>query len=105
MYPLAVSIAFQGTHEIELIVYRDIKTGILHVRKKVYNVWQEHQHQWKVNMATSICSRFTPRGEERLVDPYCALSARISRIFLYFEHRRHLTVYQPEQHALTVDLP
>ncbi|RYP73457.1 hypothetical protein DL771_003629 [Monosporascus sp. 5C6A] len=81
----------------------DIESGILEIRPRA---WREHPHNWKLHLATSICSRLTPRGgKERLVDPYCALSARVSRIFDYFEPRRHLTIYQPDGIALTIDLP
>ncbi|RYP33766.1 hypothetical protein DL767_004633 [Monosporascus sp. MG133] len=81
----------------------DIKSGILEIRPRA---WREHPYNWKLDLATSICSRLTPRGgKERLVDPYCALSARVSRIFDYFEPRWHLNIYQPDGFALTVDLP
>ncbi len=104
MSPLVVSLV-SITPENLLTFSRDIKSGILHIRSRAHNIWIEHPHQWKINLSTSICSRSTQQGRETLVDPHCALSARISRIFDHFEPRQHLTVYQPEWHTLIVDLP
>ncbi|KAK7937284.1 uncharacterized protein PG986_014152 [Apiospora aurea] len=46
-----------------------------------------------------------PNGtREDLVDPYSDLSGRVARIFHGFEPRRHLTLYQPQNAVLTIDL-
>ena len=84
---------------------RDVNRGIVHIRSPDHNIWRSHPVQWKINIAKSECSRYTHRGDmEILVDPCSGLFARVSRIFENFEHRSHLTVYQPSGHSLTVDL-
>jgi hypothetical protein len=84
---------------------RDVNRGIVHIRSLDHSIWRSHPAQWKINIAMSQCYRHTPsRDAEMLVDPCSGLFARVSRIFENFEHRSHLTLYQPSGHSLTVDL-
>lgn len=53
-----------------------------------------------------MCTRFNLKSYDILIDPHCPLALRVSRIFEYFEPKRHLVVYQPAtQHSLTIDMP
>ncbi|KAI5863834.1 hypothetical protein GGS23DRAFT_516098 [Durotheca rogersii] len=89
------------------IHWLDLRTGILEIRPKSKNHWRSHPHNWKLDLARSTCWRSTPRHQmETLVDPYCPLFGRVSKIFDWFEPRQHLTVYQPPgKFSLTIDLP
>ncbi|KAI0848819.1 hypothetical protein F5Y00DRAFT_270020 [Daldinia vernicosa] len=85
----------------------DLVSGIIEIRQKSKNIWRSHPNNWRLDVTTSICTRFTPnkKSKETLVDPYCPLFVRVSKIFAWFEHAAHLTVYQPGNHALTVEMP
>ncbi|KAI2471129.1 hypothetical protein F4781DRAFT_143131 [Annulohypoxylon bovei var. microspora] len=90
------------------IHWLDLITGILEIRSKSRNIWKPHPHNWRLDVTTSMCSRFTPtaRFKETLVDPYSPLFNRVSKIFALFEHPPHLTVYQPGgNYAPTVEMP
>ncbi|KAI0880451.1 uncharacterized protein GGS22DRAFT_84023 [Annulohypoxylon maeteangense] len=90
------------------IHWLDPVTGILEIRSKTKNIWKSHPHNWRLDVTTSTCSRFTPgaKGKETLVDPYSPLFNRVSRIFAYFEHPMHLTIYQPGgKFSPTVEMP
>ncbi|KAI1454605.1 hypothetical protein F4805DRAFT_306772 [Annulohypoxylon moriforme] len=90
------------------IHWLDPVTGILEIRSKSRNIWKSHPHNWRLDVTTSTCSRFTPNamGKETLVDPYSPLFNRVSKIFAYFEHPMHLTIYQPGGgFAPTVEMP
>ncbi|KAI1136366.1 hypothetical protein F5Y05DRAFT_106727 [Hypoxylon sp. FL0543] len=89
------------------IHWLDPVSGILEIRPKSKNIWRSHPHNWRLDVTTSICSRFTPgaRFKETLVDPYSPLFIRVAKIFAWFESPRHLTIYQPgRQYAPTVEL-
>ena len=89
-----------------LICLRDVKAGILYIRPRDHSIWKPHPNQWRIDLADSTCHRPTLyKKREILVDPYSGLFARISRIFESFEYRRYLTIYQPFDHGLVVDLP
>ncbi|KAI2635599.1 hypothetical protein GGS26DRAFT_505776 [Hypomontagnella submonticulosa] len=79
------------------IHWLDPVTGILEIRPKSRNIWKSHPHNWKLDITTSMCSRFTPhsRLKETLINPYCPLFIRVSRIFMWFEKPMYLTIYQP----------
>ncbi|KAI1207799.1 uncharacterized protein F4807DRAFT_469017 [Annulohypoxylon truncatum] len=90
------------------IHWLDLVTGILEIRLKSINIWRSHRHSWRLDVTTSVCSRFIPnaKGKETLVDPYSPLFNRASKIFTYFEHPMHLTIYQPGgMYSLAVDMP
>ncbi|KAI0895087.1 hypothetical protein F4806DRAFT_90268 [Annulohypoxylon nitens] len=90
------------------IHWLDIVTGILEIRSKSRNIWKPHAFNWRLDVATSTCTRFTPgaMGKETLVDPYSPLFIRVSRIFAYFEQPMHLTIYQPGfKYSPTVEMP
>ncbi|KAI0121978.1 hypothetical protein F4814DRAFT_407109 [Daldinia grandis] len=90
------------------IHWLDLVSGIIEIRPKSKNIWCSHPHNWRLDITTSICTRFTPtqRIKETLVDPYSPLFVRVSKIFAWFEHSTHLTVYQPGGgFALTVEMP
>ncbi|KAI1469407.1 uncharacterized protein F4812DRAFT_328213 [Daldinia caldariorum] len=89
------------------IHWLDLVSGILEIRPKSKNFWREHKHNWKLDISTSICTRFTPkRFKETLVDPYSPIFIRVSKTFAWFEHAMHLTIYQPSgKYALIVEMP
>ncbi|KAI1659373.1 hypothetical protein F4813DRAFT_331455 [Daldinia decipiens] len=90
------------------IHWLDPISGIIEIRPKSKNIWRSHPHNWRLDVTTSICTRFTPtrRIKETLVDPYSPLFVRVSKMFAWFEHAMHLTIYQPGGgHALTVEMP
>ncbi|KAI8958454.1 hypothetical protein F5Y11DRAFT_362710 [Daldinia sp. FL1419] len=90
------------------IHWLDLVSGILEIRPKSKNIWRSHPHNWRLDVTTSICTRFTPvqRTKETLVDPHSPLFIRVSKTFAWFEHAMHLTVYQPGgAYALTVEMP
>ena len=107
MYPLAVCQSeAESPRKFSLTLLRDVKAGILYIRSLDYSIWKPHPIQWKIDIAISKCYRHTySKEEETLVDPHSGLFARISMIFKYFEYRHHLTIYQPSNHSITVDLP
>ncbi|KAI1412715.1 hypothetical protein F5Y13DRAFT_199582 [Hypoxylon sp. FL1857] len=90
------------------IHWLDLVSGILEIRPKSKNIWRSHPHNWRLDVTTSVCSRFTPtaRFKETLVDPYSPLFIRVAKIFEWFEPPRHLTIYQPGGgYAPTVEMP
>ncbi|KAI1808649.1 hypothetical protein F4811DRAFT_569460 [Daldinia bambusicola] len=90
------------------IHWLDLVSGIIEIRPKSKNIWREHRYNWKLDITTSMCTRFTPtpRLKETLVDPYSPLFIRVSKIFTWFERAIHLTIYQPSgKYALTVEMP
>ncbi|OTB13832.1 hypothetical protein K445DRAFT_368338 [Daldinia sp. EC12] len=90
------------------IHWLDLVSGIMEIRPKSKNIWCSNRHNWRLDITTSICTRFTPvsKIKETLVDPYSPLFIRVSKIFAWFEHAMHLTIYQPGgKYALTVEMP
>ncbi|OTA99967.1 hypothetical protein M426DRAFT_324705 [Hypoxylon sp. CI-4A] len=90
------------------IHWLDLVTGILEIRPKSRNIWQSQPHNWRLDITTSICSRFTfgTKHKETLIDPYSPLFTRISKIFFCFEHPMYLIIYQPGgRYAPTVEMP
>ncbi|OTA65961.1 hypothetical protein K449DRAFT_366540 [Hypoxylon sp. EC38] len=90
------------------IHWLDLVSGILEIRSKSRNIWRPHRYNWRLDVTTSTCSRFTPtaRFKEILVDPYSPLFIRVTKIFEWFEPPRHLTIYQPSgKYAPTVEMP
>ncbi|KAH9904538.1 hypothetical protein F4778DRAFT_66392 [Xylariomycetidae sp. FL2044] len=88
----------------ECFHWLDIKSGILDIRKAP-NIWQSSPNNWKLDIKSSICSRKAMIGTQVLIDPYCPLFIRATRIFAGFELPRHLTLWQPTANqALLVDM-
>ncbi|KAI0836841.1 hypothetical protein F5Y06DRAFT_95513 [Hypoxylon sp. FL0890] len=90
------------------IHWLDLVSGILEIRPKSKNIWGSHRHNWKLDIATSTCTRFTPNTtfKETLVDPYSPLYIRVTKIFEWFEPPRYLTIYQPGgEYAPVVEMP
>ncbi|KAI1637344.1 hypothetical protein F4809DRAFT_649926 [Biscogniauxia mediterranea] len=91
---------------VECFHWLDIKSGILEIRPKTKDFWRSHYQNWKIDLSTSLCVRYTyNRSKETLVDPYCPLFTRVARIFRDFEYPSRLTIYQPQKHSLVVDMP
>ncbi|KAK7928695.1 hypothetical protein PG985_005693 [Apiospora marii] len=94
----------------DCIHWLNVKSGKLEVRPCT-SPWSHQDRNWILDMKDWTCSRMTPPtrrfpqgAKETLVDPYSDLFGRVTRIFHKFELRRHLTVYQPENFPITVDL-
>ncbi|KAK7909043.1 hypothetical protein PG985_014921 [Apiospora marii] len=94
----------------DCIHWLNVKTGRLEIRPR-NNPWISQLRNWSLDMNDWRCSRRTPvskkypqGAKETLVDPYSPLFGRFARILHGFESRQHLTLYQPETTALTVDL-
>ncbi|KAI0593909.1 hypothetical protein F4775DRAFT_607001 [Biscogniauxia sp. FL1348] len=91
---------------VECFHWLDIRSGILDIRPKSKDFWRSHYQNWKLDLSTSMCVRYTYSGsEETLVDPYCPLFTRVAQIFRDFEYPSRLTIYQPQQYSLVVDMP
>ncbi|CAJ2504457.1 Uu.00g118510.m01.CDS01 [Anthostomella pinea] len=91
---------------VDCVHWLDMTTGILEIRPKSWNFWRSHPHNWKLNIETSVCSRTTfSKAKETLIDTYSPLFGRVAKIFEDFELPRNLTIYQPERHSLTVEMP
>lgn len=78
----------------------NIATCVVEIRKK-HKVWFEARNNWFLNFTTRIAER---NKGSRLIDPYSELSKKVVRIFDGFESPGHITVYQPPNGPLTVDL-
>lgn len=94
----------------DCIHWLNIKTGRLEIRPRS-NPWVRQPRNWTIDMNDWSCSRMTPPSrkyphgiKENLVDPYSQLFGRFVRILHGFESRQHLTLYQPGNFPLTVDL-
>ena len=77
----------------------NLRTGVLEIRQRP-SIWKSKSSNWLVDLNTHIAHRRT----SRLVNPHSALFQRITRIFDDFEHREHLTVFQPLSRPLSLEL-
>ncbi|KAK8091544.1 hypothetical protein PG997_001905 [Apiospora hydei] len=109
---------FQRDNSIDLpaslvddcIHWLNVKTRRMEIRP-CSSVWLSQARNWTLDMNNWTCSRLVPPSKknpngtrEDLVDPYSDLSGRVARIFHGFEPRRYLTLYQPQNAVLTIDL-
>ncbi|RAK78064.1 uncharacterized protein BO72DRAFT_477000 [Aspergillus fijiensis CBS 313.89] len=77
----------------------NIKTGILQARR-IPQIWRERPGDWKINIRTQQANR----RKSYLVDPRSQLAMTIASIFSHFEKAAELTIYQPPQTMLSVEL-
>ncbi|KAK8113124.1 hypothetical protein PG984_013650 [Apiospora sp. TS-2023a] len=81
------------------IHWLNISEGILEIRQ-ASSRWYMRNNDWKVD----IKSRIARRGPSTLVSPHGFLAAKIGRIFQGFEDPRRLTIFQPKEGRLSVEL-
>ncbi|KAK8022740.1 hypothetical protein PG993_013507 [Apiospora rasikravindrae] len=109
---------FQRDNSIDLpaslvddcIHWLNVKSRKMEIRPRA-SVWISQSRNWTLDMNNWTCSRGVPPSRknpngtrENLVDPYCDLFGRVARIFHGFEPRQHLTLYQPQNAVLMIDL-
>ncbi|KAK8075994.1 hypothetical protein PG994_003266 [Apiospora phragmitis] len=94
----------------DCIHWLNIKTRQMEIRPRT-SAWVSQLRNWTLDMNSWTCSRVISSikkshngTRENLVDPYSHLFGRFARIFHGFESRQHLTLYQPEQFPVTIDL-
>ncbi|TLD22632.1 hypothetical protein E2P81_ATG07825 [Venturia nashicola] len=78
----------------------NVVTRVVEIRKK-HKVWFEARNNWFLNCTTRIAER---NKGSRLIDPHSELSKKVARIFEGFENPGHITVYQPPNGHLMVEL-
>lgn len=77
----------------------DLRNGILDIRPQS-SYWKSKVGNWKVDFNTRKASR----RMSALVDPNSRLFQRVARVFDRFEHPSRLTVFQPKNTSLSVEL-
>jgi len=77
----------------------DLGTGILEIRQQ--DPWKTKKGNWRLNLRTR---RATRNNGSTLVDPNSELAGKIARNFHSFEYPFNITVYQPPQSNLRVEL-
>ncbi|KAL1638643.1 hypothetical protein SLS58_008761 [Diplodia intermedia] len=83
----------------DCVHWLDLTNGLLDVRP-VADKWKRKPSDWCIDMRTHVAHR---RGS-RLVDPHSSLFRRVAAVFEYFEFPQMLTVFQPKQNPLSVEL-
>ncbi|KUJ24466.1 uncharacterized protein LY89DRAFT_663197 [Mollisia scopiformis] len=87
----------------QCVHWLDVTSGIIEIRPSAH-MWKSKEINWQVNIRTRVAQRRNAGRVSRLVDPHSPLFYRVAQTFDFFEERRHLTVFQPEQGRLTVEL-
>ncbi|PQE19066.1 p-loop containing nucleoside triphosphate hydrolase protein [Rutstroemia sp. NJR-2017a BBW] len=77
----------------------NIHTRRLEIRRKP-NIWKTKRRDWTINFV----NHRVQRNKVFLVDPHSDLCRRVAGIFQHFEHPQRLTIYQPENGSLCVEM-
>src|SRR4051812_6914979 len=92
--------SFCGVNESPSSVNRlDIESGIVEVRQ-MPNIWEQRLGNWMVDYN----NRSAMKPQTRLIDNRGRLFKQVAGIFFKFEFERNLTVYQPDNGSLSVEL-
>jgi len=76
----------------------DLGTGVLEIRQD--DIWRSKESNWKIDLRTRLATR---RGST-LIDPNSELAKLFTKNFYFFEHHRFITVYQPVNMHLSVEI-
>jgi len=98
---------FRGTSSFDLpawlidgcVHWFDLKSGFMEIRQQP-NIWISKPSNWLLNFNTRAVQRRTVS----LVNPQSPLFRQVALIFDKFEYAQHLTVYQPANRSLSVEL-
>ncbi|KAI1616493.1 hypothetical protein EDD36DRAFT_415389 [Exophiala viscosa] len=101
------SSVFQGDQAFDLpasltencVHWLRLQDGVIEVRK-AQKIWRPQPSNWQINLSKQIAQRRT----SLLVDPSSPFFSFVARIFQHFEEPRHITLYQPQKGALSVEL-
>ncbi|KAF2802677.1 uncharacterized protein BDZ99DRAFT_454339 [Mytilinidion resinicola] len=76
----------------------DLDSGVLEIRQD--DIWKSKNSNWMLNLRT----RHAMRRNSTLVDPYSPVAKKIAQNFFYFEYAHHVTVFEPHNGRLSVEL-
>ncbi|KIV78786.1 hypothetical protein PV11_06396 [Exophiala sideris] len=101
------SSVFQGDQSFDLpasltencIHWLRLRDSVIEVRK-VQKIWRPQPSNWQISLPKKTAQRRT----STLVDPSSSLFSFVARILQDFEEARHITLYQPQKGALSVEL-
>ncbi|MCJ1431212.1 hypothetical protein MMC27_000563, partial [Xylographa pallens] len=77
----------------------DIRTGVIEIRQRP-DIWKIKSSNWYLDCN----ARMARRRNSTLVDPHSLVFKQIANIFNGFEYRGRLTVFQPKNISLSVEL-
>jgi hypothetical protein len=77
----------------------NLHTSRLEIRRKPY-IWRTRSRDWILD----FINRRAQRSRVLLVDPYSDLCKRVASIFCHFQDPQRLTVFQPAQGRLSVEM-
>ncbi|KAI1947456.1 hypothetical protein LOZ57_003184 [Ophidiomyces ophidiicola] len=94
-----------GSLVLNCVHWLNLNTGVMEIRKQP-EIWKKKLSNWTVDINTGEAWRrrtFQTKGS-MLVDPHSRLFKLAARIFDHFEYRNGLTIFQPPNGKLAIEL-
>ena len=77
----------------------DLHAGTVEARRHP-EIWKSQSGNWSINYPRSVAWR----RKITLVDPHCAVSYKIAKIFEHFEDRSNIVITQPPDSSIKVEI-
>ena len=77
----------------------DLHTGTVEARRHP-EIWKSQPGNWSINYPRSVAWR----RKITLVDPHCAVSYKIAKMFEHFEDRSNIVITQPPDSSIKVEI-